>query len=47
MIIFSQKGKRPAPNKMSCGDLDGDVYFVTWNKSITDHVKSVFDPAPL
>ena len=24
---------------MSGGDLDGDVYFVCWNKVITDHIK--------
>lgn len=32
---------------MSCGDLDGDVYFVTWNEAITSHVNETFEPANL
>ena len=33
-IVFSSKGPRPIPNMMAGGDLDGDVYFVSWNSSI-------------
>jgi len=32
VVVFSQKGERPACNKLSCGDLDGDHYFVSWNQ---------------
>ena len=34
---------------MSCGDLDGDVYFVTWNKDITDNISlnQIYPPAAL
>lgn len=37
VVVFSNKGEgRPACNKMSCGDLDGDVYFVSSNKDLLD-----------
>ena len=26
VVVFSQKGQRPACNKLSCGDLDGDNF---------------------
>ncbi|XP_023932804.1 uncharacterized protein LOC106181258 [Lingula anatina] len=29
-VVFSSKGRRPAPNMMSGSDLDGDLYFVCW-----------------
>jgi regulator of nonsense transcripts 1 len=33
VIVFSSKCKfRPDQNKMSCGDLDGDIYFITMNE---------------
>lgn len=38
VVVFSQKGQRPACNKLSCGDLDGDNYFVTWNQQILDQL---------
>ena len=31
VIVFSSKGERPTCNKMSGGDLDGDVYFICWD----------------
>ncbi|CAL9201376.1 unnamed protein product, partial [Musa hybrid cultivar] len=33
-IIFPQKGTRPHPNECSGGDLDGDLYFVCWDKNL-------------
>ncbi|KAF6806066.1 hypothetical protein CPLU01_15933 [Colletotrichum plurivorum] len=33
-IVFSTKGKRPAADLMSGGDLDGDKFFVSWDQDI-------------
>ncbi|GES78777.1 RNA-dependent RNA polymerase 6-like [Rhizophagus clarus] len=33
-VVFSQKGRKPLPSLLSGGDLDGDEYFVSFNKSI-------------
>ncbi|KAK4442628.1 RNA dependent RNA polymerase-domain-containing protein [Podospora aff. communis PSN243] len=33
-IVFSARGKRPAADLMSGGDLDGDTFFVSWDKDI-------------
>ena len=39
VVVFSSKGERPQCNMMSGGDLDGDVYFVAWDKELIQYVK--------
>ncbi len=34
VVVFSSKGFRPVCNMMAGGDLDGDVYFVCWDKKL-------------
>jgi RNA-dependent RNA polymerase len=47
VCVFSSKGERPTCNMMSGGDLDGDVYFVTWDKELLSYIKpeSIKEPA--
>jgi RNA-dependent RNA polymerase len=35
VVVFSSKGSRPQCNKMAGGDLDGDIYFVCWDQTLT------------
>ena len=46
-MVFSAKGDRPICNMMSGGDLDGDVYFVTWDKELLSYVplQNILTPA--
>jgi hypothetical protein len=34
VIVFSSKGKIPVPDKISNSDLDGDYYFISWDKNL-------------
>lgn len=47
VVVFSSKGERPACNMMAGGDLDGDVYFVGWDKDLIHHLKpeNIHEPA--
>ncbi|CAL5011014.1 unnamed protein product [Urochloa decumbens] len=43
-LVFPKKGKRPHPNEASGSDLDGDVYFVTWDKNLVPPRKRSWPP---
>jgi len=37
VVVFSRKGSQPDQNKMSGGDLDGDVYTVIWDGDLVSN----------
>jgi hypothetical protein len=47
VIVFSSKGQRPQPSKMSGGDLDGDIYFVIYDPQITNNCRVCVEPLNL
>jgi RNA-dependent RNA polymerase len=47
VIVFPSTGDRPLCNMMAGGDLDGDVYFVCWDKCIMDHLTPEVMQAPV
>ncbi|KAF0973728.1 hypothetical protein FDP41_007115 [Naegleria fowleri] len=36
VVVFSQRGNRSQPNKLSGGDLDGDLFYVCWEPKLLD-----------
>lgn len=34
VIVFPQTGDIPIPTMCSCSDLDGDLYFITWDPTL-------------
>ncbi|KAF5748191.1 RNA-dependent RNA polymerase 6-like [Tripterygium wilfordii] len=43
-LIFPQKGERPHTNEASGSDLDGDLYFVTWDEKLVPPSKRSWTP---
>ena len=46
IILFSTVGSRPDPDKMSGGDLDGDIFLVIWDKKIIEASVSLRNVPP-
>nr|GEX15462.1 RNA-dependent RNA polymerase 6 [Tanacetum cinerariifolium] len=43
-LIFPQKGERPHTDEASVSDLDGDLYFVTWDEHLILPSKQSWPP---
>ncbi|KAH7524659.1 hypothetical protein FEM48_Zijuj06G0143000 [Ziziphus jujuba var. spinosa] len=43
-LVFPQKGERPHTNEASGSDLDGDLYFVTWDENLIPPSKKSWIP---
>ncbi|XP_044464019.1 RNA-dependent RNA polymerase 6-like isoform X2 [Mangifera indica] len=43
-LVFPQKGDRPHTNEASGSDLDGDLYFVTWDENLIPPGKKSWPP---
>lgn len=43
-LVFPQKGDRPHTNEASGSDLDGDLYFVTWDSNLIPPSKTSWMP---
>ncbi|XP_010531131.1 PREDICTED: RNA-dependent RNA polymerase 6-like [Tarenaya hassleriana] len=43
-LVFPQKGERPHTNEASGSDLDGDLYFVTWDLNLIPPSKKSWSP---
>ncbi|OVA07789.1 RNA recognition motif domain [Macleaya cordata] len=43
-LVFPQKGERPHTNEASGSDLDGDLYFLTWDESLIPPSKRSWIP---
>lgn len=43
-LVFPQKGDRPHTNEASGSDLDGDLYFVTWDENLIPPSKKSWPP---